>query len=52
MNIPMIDLVSAVGTQTAAAVLNGAVLSSAAHDDSVVALMVYVYDILPKAAPM
>ncbi|MEO9463427.1 MAG: hypothetical protein ABJ242_11920 [Marinomonas sp.] len=57
MNIPMIDLVSAAGLETAAAVLAGAskssaVQNSAAYDDGVVAVMVYVYDILPQAALM
>ncbi len=47
MKIPMIDLVSTAGLEAAAAVSEGAAQTSAAYDDGVVAVMAYVYDILP-----
>ena len=50
MNIPTIELSSLPGLDVATGVFGSTANSAAGYDDTVVAIMVYVYDTLPPDA--
>ncbi|MEM7689410.1 MAG: hypothetical protein AAF291_10350 [Pseudomonadota bacterium] len=51
MNTPKIDLSSVPGLETAQGLFGSLSQSNAGYDDGVVAVMVYVYDIMPPPPP-
>lgn len=50
MNAPKLDLASLPGLDTATGIFGSSANASATYDDRVVAIMVYVYDVIPPAA--
>lgn len=50
MNTPKIDLASLPGLDTVTGIFGSTAQAGAAYDDGVVAIMVYVYDVVPPAA--
>ena len=50
MNTPKIDLASLPGLDTATGIFGSAAQTGATYNDGVVAIMVYVYDVMPPAA--
>lgn len=49
MNTPKIDLASLPGLETATGIFGSAAEVGATYDDRVVAIMVYVYDVIPPS---
>ena len=47
MNLPKIDLASLPGLETAQGLFGSAAQLGATYDDSIVAIMVYIYDTAP-----
>ena len=47
MNTPRIDLASEPGLETAQGLFGSLAQTTAIYDDGVVAVMVYVYDVMP-----
>ena len=50
MNHVNIDLASLPGLETATGIFGSTMAAGATYDDTVVAIMVYVYDVMPPAA--
>lgn len=50
MNAPKIDLASLPGLDTATGIFGSTSQAGATYNDTVVAIMVYVYDVMPPAA--
>ncbi|WP_200810274.1 hypothetical protein [Altererythrobacter xiamenensis] len=50
MNTPKIDLASLPGLDTVTGIFGSTAQAGAAYDDGVVAIMVYVYDVVPPSA--
>ena len=50
MNLPNIDLASLPGLETATGLFGSATQSGMVYDDTIVAIMVYVYETLPPDA--
>ncbi|MEO1730440.1 MAG: hypothetical protein AAFR64_06845 [Pseudomonadota bacterium] len=50
MNIPTIDVSTVPGLASAQGLFGSITQASASYDDSVVLVMVYVYDVLPPEA--
>lgn len=50
MNAPKIDLASLPGLETAQGLFGSLAQTTASYDDGVVAVMVYVYDVMPPEA--
>ncbi len=50
MNTPKIDLTSVPGLETAQGLFGSLGQSTASYDDGVVAVMVFVYDVMPPEA--
>jgi hypothetical protein len=50
MNLPSIDLTAIPGLETAQGLFGSAMQAGATYDDSIVAIMVYIYDTSPPAA--
>ena len=51
MNVPKIDLGSLPGLETAKGLFGSLSQTTANYDDGVVAVMVYVYDVIPPPPP-
>lgn len=50
MKLPNIDLASLPGLDTATGIFGSTAHTALAYDDRVVAIMVYVYDVVPTSA--
>ncbi|MEL6738253.1 MAG: hypothetical protein AAFO28_04960 [Pseudomonadota bacterium] len=50
MNTPIIDVTSLPGLETAQGLFGSLAKASAGYGDEVVAIMVYVYDVMPPEA--
>jgi len=51
MDLPKIDLSSIPGLDTAQGLFGSLTQTTASYDDGVVAIMVYVYDVMPPPPP-
>ena len=50
MNLPTIDLASLPGLETATGIFGATLGAGPTYDDRIVAIMVYVYEVVPPSA--